>query len=473
MKSTDNPIQILNNFLDNYLNFEKLPAKNIFWLDTMEFLCREFNNPQNSAPCIHVAGSKGKGSMSVMIASIIKEAGNVCGLYSSPHILDFTERVSNCTLPFSDDIYSKSASELISRINSIPSEKLPGGRPLTWFELVTMFSFLTFRNAGTNWNVFEVGLGGRLDATNVISPKLVLIGPIELEHTEFLGDTVEKIAEEKAGVIKQGVTVISAPQVESVKNVFKKKCLEKQARLIFIDEVVEFDFDTSKVSNNVYKSEQSTKNSSKLSKYVYKIRQNSTVRSSFFNRPLNLSLTLMGKFQVINGAMAAVGAKILFPNLPESVIEKGLSKASLPGRFEIVTKIKKYSKIPAIVFDGAHTVNSISGTLQNYFAIFPKENVSSNLIFGLAQDKDAEDIAVFFKDGFHNIILTKPGEVKHSDLPRLVRAFDSNNISYCAISDYKKAIKTALEDSNKKGRVLLVTGSFYLIAEVKKFLLGL
>ena len=218
----------LQQWLDSYLNFERLPQKDIFWLDTMEFLCRKLGNPQDTFPSVHVAGSKGKGSTSVMIASILEAAGYKSGLYTSPHILSLAERVATAKGPLPEQIYQAATTRLMEAVSSIPARDLPGQRPITWFELVTTFAFLCFREAQVDWAVFETGLGGRLDATNVIRPKISVITPIELEHTEYLGDTIEKIAEEKAGIIKVDVPVIIGPQKAAARAVLEKKarCLQ-------------------------------------------------------------------------------------------------------------------------------------------------------------------------------------------------------------------------------------------------------
>ena len=154
-------------WLDSFINFEKLPQKNMFWLDTMRFFCERLGHPEASSPCFHIAGSKGKGSVSKMIACILQEAGFSVGLYTSPHVLDFRERISRPDGFFDDAVYEGAAAELMHAVQSAENEKkIP--RPVTWFELATLYAFLCFRRARTDWNVFEVGLGGRLDATNVV-----------------------------------------------------------------------------------------------------------------------------------------------------------------------------------------------------------------------------------------------------------------------------------------------------------------
>lgn len=439
MKIQKSAIGVFLEFADEYLNFEKTPEKNIFWLDTMEFLCRRLGDPQNEIPSFHVAGSKGKGSVSMMIASILEENGNKTGLYSSPHILDFIERIGSCKGPFEESVYEKSVRCLMDSVNSIIADELPGKRPVTWFELVTLLGFLCNKNAGCDFSVYEVGLGGRLDATNVISPRCCCINQIELEHTEFLGDTVEKIAAEKGGIIKPDTPVFVAAQKESVRKVFRDIAKDKNAPLYFIDEI-------SEVSSIAYENG----------------RMLCVIKSSFFKRPLNLSLSMLGDFQAKNAAMAAIAVKQVLPDIDESVIESGLAKASLPGRFEIEDNI---------IFDGAHTSNSIAFTMETMEKIFGHEH-NVHLLFGCAADKEVEKMALMFKDRFSSIYLTKPGNVKASDIERAKKAFDNAGLEYYCCSDYLKAIPHALEKAREAHAKLLVTGSFYLVSEVKKYLLS-
>lgn len=464
--SESSPITVFTKWLDQYLNFERTPKKNIFWLDTMQFLAKRFNNPEKYCSCFHVAGSKGKGSVSKMIASILEEAGYSTGLYSSPHILKFEERIGTAKGPFVNSIYEQSVSELMNYMQSVIPEKLPGERPVTWFELVTLFAMICFRNAEVDWAVYEVGIGGRLDATNIILPKCCCIGPIELEHTEYLGDTLEKIALEKGGIIKEGVPVIIAPQKPEIRKVFERIADEKKAPVIFVEDVI-------KNTEYVYKKEQSSA-----------IGMQIKLESSVFKRPVTSLLQMPGKFQVTNAAVASIALKTIFPDLDEGIIERGLAKAKLPGRFEIISDVSGYPDIPDLILDGAHTVNSIKFTMQTFDALFGKEselcmekNTSSekntaHLLFACAADKDIEDISLLFKNKFERIMLTKPGDVKESDTARMEKAFTAADIEHESCCDYVRAIENALNEANNARMPLLITGSFYLVAEVKKFLLG-
>ena len=423
-------------WLDGYLNFERLPQKNIFWLDTIDYLCKRLDNPQDSAPCVHVAGSKGKGSVSKMIACILEEAGYNVGLYTSPHINDFRERIGSASNFFSDEIYENAIREIMTKVDSAE-------RPLTWFELVTLYAFLCFRIAKTDWNVFEVGLGGRLDATNIIRPKLCCIMPIELEHTEFLGNTLEEIASEKAGIIKNCTPVLLARQPsEAVNIVLREKAFTRHAPYYFAEDLI---------SSSFYSFDEK------------KRRMHVHFESPMFNRPIDADMRLLGKMQAQNAAMAGIAARKLLPNIDEGIIERGLEKAWLPGRFEIKNNPGQYRGL-TLVLDGAHTVNSVRLTVDTLNKVFGTRKAS--LLFACAADKDVRDIAELFRHRFARIYVTRPGEKKASSLERETEAFKAAGLDFSADADYMKMIHLALEDAAKDGQVLLVTGSFYLVSEV-------
>lgn len=446
-----NAVEVFEDWLDGYLNFERTPKKDIFWLDTIDYLCKRFDNPQDCAPCFHVAGSKGKGSVSRMISCILEQAGYSVGIYSSPHILDFRERISKPNSFFDEAIYEETVRELVPKIESIIPEALPAKRPLTWFEIVTMYAFLCFRRAKVDWAVYEVGLGGRRDATNVIRPKICCITPIELEHTEFLGNTLEQIAGEKAGIIKNCTPVIIAPQQnESINEVLIQKAERRHAPYYFVENLI---------NSLSYSFNKSAKK---------KNRMHFELDCSIFSRPLQADLQLMGGMQAYNATMAAIAVRKIFPNLPEETIEKGLENAWLPGRFEIKDNLSNFKDIPFVILDGAHTLNSIKLTIQTINQLYSNEHF--NLLFACAADKDIKDIAKLFVNRFDNVYVTRPGSQKHSDLKLAIESFTQAGINFKADKNYFKIIVEALETSAKENKPLLVIGSFYLVAEVKNIL---
>ena len=437
-------IQNLQKWLDGFLNFEKLPQKDMFWLDSMEFLCEEFHHPEIFAECFHVAGSKGKGSVSAMIASILDSTGTKVGLYTSPHILDFFERISSAHSPLGKEVYEAAADYLMEKFPEVEG-RMPKNRPLTWFEAATIYAMLCFREARVDFSVYEVGMGGRLDATNVITPMVSVITPIELEHCEFLGDTLEKIAREKAGIIKNNVPVVSASQSDSVRDVLKSAAKEKNSKIVFADDVL------------------------KTLEYRY---ESGLMRLEFdsklFKRPIRTMTRFFGKVQAENAALAALAAKIALPRISERFIEVGLAASYLPGRFEILDAQRSFG-VKDIVLDGAHTANSVGRTLETFDEVFGKTG-GATLLFACAADKNCEEIAPLFRGRFSDIFLTRPGSEKASDIERTKRAFANSGLEASAGEDFKAVILDALRTAARKKTPLLVTGSFYLLSEVKKIL---
>lgn len=464
----DNMTKIdFKNWLDSFLNFEKLPTKNIFWLDTIEWLCAQFNNPQDAAPCVHVAGSKGKGSVSRMVSSILTQSGKSCGLYTSPHIKDFYERVSVNGDLLDAALYESCADELQKKVDGLKSGALPSNRQITWFELVTVYAFLCFRAAKTDANVFEVGLGGRLDATNIVRPKIAVINTIELEHTEFLGDTLEKIAAEKAGIIKENTSVLCAASPASVRAVFEDAARQKNARLYMADDLLEdlrFDYEKCSEAQNAAAA------NGLVNQNGGQYFMNVQIKSPLFKRPLRARTRLLGKVQAHNAFLAAAAVRLAFPEIDEETIERGLEAASLPARFETI-KLGGGSDKGLLVLDGAHTVNSIAGTMETFAAIFGDEARPKRLLFACAADKDVGHIAPLFKkaDGspvFEKTTITKLNSAKQSDPQKAAAAFKGAGLNYELQEDYQAAIKDSIEAAKKDGAILLATGSFYLAAEI-------
>lgn len=451
------------NWLDSFLNFEKLPTKDIFWLDTIEWLCGKFNNPQESAPCVHVAGSKGKGSVSRMISSILTASGKKTGLYTSPHIKDFYERVSINGALMNKALYESCALELQKKVDELKNGALPSNRQITWFELVTVYAFLCFRAAKTDANVFEVGLGGRLDATNIVRPKIAVINTIELEHTEFLGDTLEKIAAEKAGIIKENTPVLCAePTSPGVRAAFEEAARQKNASLYFAYELcdaLEYSYEKSLQGQNAAAANDSGRES-------VRYFMNVEMRSPLFSRPLKARLSLLGKVQAHNAFLAAAAVRLAFPEISEDTIERGLEAASLPARFQTIALGGGL-----LVLDGAHTANSIAGTIETFNALFSDDARPKRLLFACAADKDVVHIAPLFKrkDGrslFEKITITKLNSAKQSDPQKAAAAFKEAGLSFELLEDYETAILSAVEAAKRDGAVLLATGSFYLAAEI-------
>uniref|UniRef100_UPI0025ED13F4 bifunctional folylpolyglutamate synthase/dihydrofolate synthase n=1 Tax=Treponema sp. TaxID=166 RepID=UPI0025ED13F4 len=409
--------------------------------------CQRLGNPQDTFKTIHIAGSKGKGSVAIMAASILTQSGFKTGIYTSPHIVDFRERISASNGFFEDRIYIQSASQIMECINSIKEEELPGGRRPTWFEIVTAYAFLCFKNAACTHVVIETGLGGRLDSTNIIKSSVTVLTRIELEHTEFLGDTLEKIAYEKAGIIKEKTPAVILDQQKKVLDVFRLKAESENAPVYISSKTGSFE-----VAGYEKKDD--------------KILMNTNINCSLYNDTIHCNLKMPGQYQAENALLASIAVKLLEKNISSDDAAEGLSKAFLPGRFE-VTK-NPLSKNSTIILDGAHTVNSIKFTMETCRWVLG--NSKKHLLFGCAADKDVEDISLYFQEEFQDVTLTRPGNVKKSDLNRMCQAFEKAEINFSFNENYNEAIIQAIKQAAEQNAVLLVTGSFYLVSEVKKTL---
>lgn len=449
-------LKFATDYLDRFINFEREePLKGKFKLENIKLLCDYFGHPELEIPCIHVAGSKGKGSITTMAGSILKSAGfKKVGLYRSPALAHFTDRISEVDGPFPEEVYRKAFEKLKSGLEEIIAENK--FETPTYYELVTLFAFLVFKEAGCDFAVYEVGMGGQFDATNVVRPKVAVINTIELEHTKVLGDTLEKIAATKAGIIKKGVPVVVGPQSNnSVRDVFSKIAKERQSGEVVF------------VQNNLH------------IRYFLDDFNHLKMRIE----ELDVDIKLPGDFQAENAMVATVAVHLAVPNISDEMIRNGLARAFLPGRFEILAggEIIDFPKIPYLILDGAHTKNSISNaveTLEVYRQNLAKQRTYDScltdfvldkkpiLLFACAKDKNVEEMAKILEPHFSEIILTRPGDFKTPDLPRVEKAFENAEL----IEDYCEAIRAALDRSNQESKGLMVAGSFYLVAEVKKYL---
>lgn len=406
----------LNAWLEQFLNFEKQPDWEMLKLKTMQILAEKFGHPERACPCFHVTGSKGKGTIAANIAAILRTEDYTTGVYASPHVSHYVERVGTGAGPFSRAIYEAAFRELKTGVE----ELLEAGKlervNVTWFELSTMFGMLCFREAKVDFAVYEVGLGGRLDATNIIHPECVVFGSIELEHTDFLGNSLVEIAQEKAGIMKAGVSVVSVFQEDEVEMVLAKKTQELGAEIDFLGR------------NDSY---------------------------------------------LIDDQEAAMRAveKVL-GSVDHQKAESALKKVQLPGRFERLENLAKFPDIPCLLIDVAHTPHSIKAVVQR----LKQDKITGKLLFGCASDKKVEEMAKILTESglFSEVFLTRPSDFKKSDLQAMERAFsrvlEGTAVVAQAEADFRRFIPVVLERANIAKEPLIVLGSFYLAAEVKKCL---
>ncbi|MBN2533718.1 MAG: bifunctional folylpolyglutamate synthase/dihydrofolate synthase [Spirochaetales bacterium] len=428
-----NTIDGLFSYLESFTNLEKNQkySGRTYRLDRMYTLLDMFQNPHCAFKTIHVAGTKGKGSTAAFIASVLKTNGFRTGLYTSPHVSSYCERITvNQDFPDSRILLSigKTIKEKVSELHDF--------HPTT-FELLTLLAFCYFRETACEYVVAEVGIGGRLDATNVICPLISVITPIDIEHTDVLGNTLPEIAREKAGIIKQGIPVFSGIQQEPVKQVIKKVSDEKKTTVIFLDEVI--------VELDVALSPGYT---------LCKLKLEGRERISF-------SLSMPGEFQAENASLAYIALTSLFPAISPEKVKAGFISTKLPGRFEII------GNKPVIVLDGAHTPLAVSRVLSAFQALYPGKAI---LIFGSAMGKNHEKMSAILAPYFHVIIISTPGYFKESDPHAVYKAFKAKNKNTILIKEPRKALFKALRKAHGKLPVL-VTGSFYMVAEIRRIVL--
>lgn len=382
-------------------------------LDRIKVLLKLLGNPERRYPIIHVAGSSGKGSTVAMIASILQAAGYRVGIHFSPSLQTPRERAQiNFELipKRSFAAIIKKLKPLLPKVRRITSSGLP-----TYFETLVAMSFEYFAKRRVDVSVVEVGLGGRLDGTNVIKPIIAVITSIDLDHTDLLGKTLAKIAREKAGIIKPGVPVVVGP----IKRV------------------------PFKVIRNVAKSQHSK---------VYLV-----------SRPVKMKLKMLGNHQKQNAAIAKKCAEILRGKgfkISESSINRGLRNAFIPGRFEIV------QRKPTVILDGAHNPAKMRST-ANAIRSLAKPNQKVITVIGTKTTKDAGLMMRAIKPTIDTAVLTRPRYEDHRFFApqELARYFRGKPlIKFPRATDaLKHAIKLA-----RKNDLVVATGSLYLIGEVRK-----
>jgi dihydrofolate synthase/folylpolyglutamate synthase len=444
-------------WLSRFINLESGVIKRIpktYRLDRMEILAELAGHPECCAPSIHIAGSKGKGSVTGMIASILEADGRRAARYMSPHILDFRERICLGNSFFDEEVYCAAADILYD----IAENKVPAlnhrlfdpsgeeGEALTFFELLTLYFFLCARTGGCDSMVIETGLGGRLDSTNIVNPLVSVITLIELEHTAILGDTIPAVAGEKAGIIKPNKPLILARQSPEALEVFRERATEKNSPLFYFPDIAAVE--------DVWVHLNGTD-------FTMTFNSDSPLPKAALpppHSPLPFSIPIPGTVQAENAGLAVAAVKTAFPGIADNAIRRGLERVKIPARFE------KVLDTPLLIIDGAHTPESALPCAETFCSLYGRNGI---LLFGCAADKNAAAMAELLLPRFSQIIITAVGAFKLSDPEKVYRAFASDKTS--CIKDTREAIMQALEWGRKKNMPILCTGSFYLASEVKGY----
>jgi len=428
-------------YLESLINYEKIPAypyKESLKLERIKDFLNIIGNPQEFLRCIHIAGTKGKGSTCVFISYILKQAGYKVGLYTSPHLSDFRERIRILSYRSNKDfegmISKDELMDLIRRlrpfIDKYNTESKYG--PLSFFEVYTSLAFVYFREKKVDFAVLETGLGGRLDATNVVNPCVCAITPLSYEHTQKLGNSLKEIATEKAGIIKSShqSIVITAPQGKEALEVIREKCKEIKVKLCEVNKDI----------------------------FYEKTRKGFNVVGIFGEYP-NLEIRLIGKHQIVN-ATVAIGViealRLHNINIGIDSIRGGLYNTIWPGRCEVV------SQEPLVVLDGAQNVASATALKEAIKENFKYKKLI--LVLGISCDKDIKGICKELYDLADTVILTKANNLRATEPEVLAEYFNGKDTHIT--SNVKEAKAKALCIAEKENLVL-VCGSLFVVGEFR------
>jgi dihydrofolate synthase/folylpolyglutamate synthase len=448
MSAMNSPADVAE-WLGRFENNERFAFYKPFTLDKMRLLADLAGNPETSAPVIHVAGSKGKGSVTAMTSAILEAGGVATARYTSPQATDYWDRICQGNAPFSDQVYVEAGRELV-RVEARREREYPGEEKPSFFEMFTLLFFLCARIARVKAMVVETGLGGLYDATNVVNPAVSVLTLIELEHTEVLGTTIQAIAAHKAGIIKTGKPVFSGEQPEEALALFRKTAAAKNAAFRYLPEQAAL--------RNLSLSREGTS-------FTLEYRSGPG-QSPLFPAPLDISISTPGTIQAWNAALAVAAAKTAFPRITPEAALRGLASFSLPARFE------RLLEEPVLIVDGAHTPRSMGAAVETFAALYGEGGI---FIFGCAAGKDADALARLIIPRFSRIIITTPGTYKESLPEKANAAFlairgDGKSPEITLIPDTGQAVETALNKARETKLPVLGAGSFYLSAEIRTIL---
>jgi dihydrofolate synthase/folylpolyglutamate synthase len=411
-----------------------------FGLENITLLEADLGNPHRTIPCAHIAGTNGKGSTAAILESILRSAGLHTGLYTSPHLERINERIRLNGEPVSDEIFADAWTRVHATIESLMASGKLIAHP-TYFECVTAMAFLIFVEQRIDFAIYEVGLGGRLDSTNIVTPEVAIITPIDFDHENFLGHSITEIAAEKAGIIKPGATVVSSVVRPEARAVIAQKCAEMRARLADIDE--EWLQEEKPPADGFYRAVATSKDSC---------------------AKLTIAPSLPGHFQLRNSLAAATAARVLSKGgnfkVDNKAIERGIASVHWPGRLE------RLSENPAVYLDGAHNPAGARELLEFWQRDLAGRRII--LVYGAMRDKAVDEIAGLLFPYAHQVILTEPQQPRAISAALLSDMTSHLTSHLCTIRDPTEALECAIEVAGEHGAVF-VAGSLYLVGELRAF----
>jgi len=427
-------------YLERFYNFELTPKPGRFGIENIRKILSSIGSPETAFKAVHIAGTKGKGSTAFMVESILRAHGFVTGLYTSPHLIRIEERCAVNGIPIAPETFSGTLQDLKPHLERILAE----GLTPSVFDVLTAAAFWHFARSRVTAGVIEVGLGGRLDSTNVVTSSVSLITTLGLDHTEWLGSTIEAIAAEKMGIVRSGVPVISHAQESLAWNVIETVCGDKGSTLERIGREIRLD-----------------------EQFPHKAQSLFDV-TTMDGRYTGLSVRMIGQHQRQNAASAVRAAELFVRDtgcrLEESRVRYSLAQAFLPARIEVV------GDSPTVVIDGAHNPISVRTLVRTLKDIYPGQRVL--VVFGCNTDKDIESMFNEFSGCSSGWYLTRNPGSRGADpelLLEMLRASGGQCASAGIYADPGEALRTALADASGSD-IVCCTGSFVLAAMVRGML---
>jgi dihydrofolate synthase/folylpolyglutamate synthase len=404
-------------------------------------LLRLLGDPQLQVPAVHVTGTKGKGSVSAMMHSILLAAGHRAGLYTSPHLHTYRERIKLGREPLDEAAFAHLVETLWPKVEELASRD--SADQVTHFEMLTAMAFACFNEAGCAYEVLEVGVGGRLDATNVIERPLVsILTSIGLDHTAVLGNTLAEIAWEKAGIVKPGRPVVSAPQRPEAMDVIRRVAGDRGARLTEVEQCYRFE----------------------------RIRSDLSGQHFRIHEPRGLFegwIPLLGQHQLENAACVLSACRVLQEqgvHLPDDAILQGLRSVEWPARLEVLRRD------PLFIIDGAHNPHSAACLRMAVEGYLPHRRLF--LIFGISLDKDLAGIVNELAPITHRVLACRSRHYRSRSPADIAALFEARGVRAQECATVDEAIRAAIELA-EPGDLILGAGSLFTVAEIREKVLGI
>ena len=421
-------------YINSYTDYEKvgMPHDPAFYdLRRVDELLSLLGNPHRKAGSIHITGTNGKGSVGVMMASALAAAGYPTGLYTSPHFHTWRERIQVDGELISEDELAQLVTELKPQLEAV-NERASYGK-LTTFEFLTVLALAYFGQKAVRFQVLEVGLGGKFDATSVITPLVSVITPVDFDHMDVLGTTLAEIAAEKCGIIKPDGIVVTAPQPPEAAEVIRQACRQRRARLITVGQDVtwqglSYDLDGQR------------------------LRVQGRINYELY-------LPLLGEHQLVNAATAVAALEVLVDkafDIPKEDVAKGFEQVSWPGRFQILRRH------PLLVVDGGHNIGAARSLTQSIRQYLDFERAI--LVMGTSQDKDVASLVAELAPLFDEVIITRSRHPRALPMAALAAAFARHGIKPHPDDNVTSALSQALALAGE-GDLVCVAGSLFVVAE--------